>query len=312
MTYLRRSAAARNGAFRRVARACAPLIDLFVGPGRGSRRPGTAFDTIFFLYLVPPILFESGYSLNQNDFFKNFIAIVLFATVGTVISAVTIGMSLFALAESGHIKSLDASSPKEALLLGALLSATDPVATLAVLGQLRVEPKLYSIIFGESVLNDAVAIVLFQTIERLPADTKFHVSGAQAVSALATFVGVGAGSVLLGIGVGLLTAVITKRLLREAAVATEVNVMISMAYLAFIAADELGLSSLMAVFFAGAVMSHYAKYNLSANGRQTTCHFVATTSHLCQLLTFMYFGFTILPMIAPSCSSAEHLEQVFR
>lgn len=75
---------------------------------------------------------------------------------------VTTGMSLFVLAHHGYITSLDADSPKEALLFGSLLSATDPVATLAVLGQLKVEPQLYSIIFGESVLNDAVAIVLFQ------------------------------------------------------------------------------------------------------------------------------------------------------
>lgn len=58
-------------------------------PGE-TRRPGKEFDTIFFLYLVPPILFESGYSLNQKDFFRNFTSIVLFATIGTVISAVII------------------------------------------------------------------------------------------------------------------------------------------------------------------------------------------------------------------------------
>jgi len=57
-------------------------------PGGHARRPGKEFDTIFFLYLVPPILFESGYSLNHKDFFRNFTSIVLFATVGTVISAV--------------------------------------------------------------------------------------------------------------------------------------------------------------------------------------------------------------------------------
>ena len=64
------------------------LSDAQLAPGRGYRRPGSDFDTIFFLYLVPPILFESGYSLNHKDFFRNFTAIVLFATVGTVISAV--------------------------------------------------------------------------------------------------------------------------------------------------------------------------------------------------------------------------------
>jgi len=195
---------------------------------------------------------------------------------------VFIGMSLFALAQRGYIASLNAESPKEALLLGSLLSATDPVATLAVLGQLKVEPQLYSIIFGESVLNDAVAIVLFQTIQRLPTSTgnRLHISLAEAARAMTNFVAVGCGSVLLGAAVGLLTAFVTKRLLVKAAVPTEVNVVISMAYLAFIAADAVGLSGLMAVFFAGAVMSHYAKYNLSKQGQQTTRNVAATMAHL--------------------------------
>ena len=261
---------------------------------------------------MPPILFDSGYSLNQKDFFRNFTSIVLFATVGTVISAVTIGMSLFALAEHGYIASLNAESPKEALLFGALLSATDPVATLAVLGQLRVEPQIHSIIFGESVLNDAVAIVLFQTINNLPATTRFHISGADAVEAMANFVGVAVGSVMLGTAIGLLTAFVTKRLLLQASVPTEVNVMMCMAYLAFISADEFGLSGLMAVFFSGCVMSHYAKYNLSPLGQQATHHLASTVANLAEQLTFMYFGFMILPMISPSCSEAEHLQQVFQ
>ena len=261
---------------------------------------------------MPPILFDSGYSLNQKDFFRNFTSIVLFATVGTVISAVTIGLSLFALAEHGYIASLNAESPKEALLFGALLSATDPVATLAVLGQLRVEPQIHSIIFGESVLNDAVAIVLFQTINNLPATTRFHISGADAVEAMANFVGVAVGSVMLGTAIGLLTAFVTKRLLLQASVPTEVNVMMCMAYLAFISADEFGLSGLMAVFFSGCVMSHYAKYNLSPHGQQATHHLASTVANLAEQLTFMYFGFMILPMISPSCSEAEHLQQVFQ
>ena len=70
------------------AAACQVPNTVVGNAGRGNRRPGKDFDTIFFLYLVPPILFESGYSLNHKDFFRNFTAIVLFATVGTVVSAV--------------------------------------------------------------------------------------------------------------------------------------------------------------------------------------------------------------------------------
>ena len=77
-----------------------------------AARPGKDFDTIFFLYLVPPILFESGYSLNQRDFFRNFMAIVLLAVVGTVISSIVAGMGLFYLASAGAFSGINTDSPK--------------------------------------------------------------------------------------------------------------------------------------------------------------------------------------------------------
>ena len=60
--------------------------------------------------------------------------------------------------------SIDQNDPMEALLFGALISAVDPVATLSIMGnpELHCDPLLYSLVFGESVLNDAVAIVLFR------------------------------------------------------------------------------------------------------------------------------------------------------
>lgn len=50
----------------------------------------------------------------------------------------------------------------ECLMFGSILSSTDPVTVLSIFSQLKVDPKLYSIIFGESMLNDSVAIVLFE------------------------------------------------------------------------------------------------------------------------------------------------------
>ena len=60
---------------------------------------------------------------------------------------------------------IDTNSPIEALLFGSLLSSVDPVATLSIMGnsELQCDPLLYNLVFGESVLNDAIAIVLFNT-----------------------------------------------------------------------------------------------------------------------------------------------------
>lgn len=56
----------------------------------------------------------------------------------------------------------------ECLLFGSTLSATDPVTILAIFNALGVDPKLYSVIFGESILNDAVSIVMFELVVSLP------------------------------------------------------------------------------------------------------------------------------------------------
>jgi len=59
----------------------------------------------------------------------------------------------------------DGFTPLEALIFGALISATDPVTVLAIFGSQGADRDLYSLVFGESVLNDAVAIVLYQTLD---------------------------------------------------------------------------------------------------------------------------------------------------
>lgn len=61
------------------------------------------------------------------------------------------------------LESLDLS-PLDCLIFGSALSATDPVTILAIFNQFKVDPKLYSVIFGESLLNDAVSIVMYQYV----------------------------------------------------------------------------------------------------------------------------------------------------
>ena len=122
---------------------------------------------LFFFILLPPIIFEAGYSLEKKRFFENIGAITLYAFGGTIISAFVVGMLTYWSARVGLIH-IDKENPMEALLFGALISAVDPVATLSIMGspELQCDNLLYSLVFGESVLNDAVAIVLFKTFHK--------------------------------------------------------------------------------------------------------------------------------------------------
>ena len=107
---------------------------------------------------------------------------------------------------------------KSALLFGALISAVDPVATLSIMGtpELNCDSLLYALVFGESVLNDAVAIVLFRTFQDFEGDT---VGAGDAVAILANFVAVSLGSVISGVATALACCYLCKVRERRMAVA---------------------------------------------------------------------------------------------
>lgn len=119
--------------------------------------------TAFFLVLLPPIIFESGYNLHKGNFFQNIGSILVFAIVGTAISALVIGSGIYVLGLAGMAYSL---SFVESFAFGSLISAVDPVATVAIFHALDIDPVLNMLVFGESILNDAIAIVLTTSILR--------------------------------------------------------------------------------------------------------------------------------------------------
>lgn len=117
--------------------------------------------TGFFLVLLPPIIFESGYNLHKGNFFQNIGSICVFAIVGTTISALVIGSGVYLLGIAEVAYRLDFV---ESFAFGSLISAVDPVAAIAVFHALDVDPVLNMLVFGESILNDAISIVLTTTV----------------------------------------------------------------------------------------------------------------------------------------------------
>ena len=125
----------------------------------------TTFDPeLFFNILLPPIIFHAGYSMKKQFFFRNIGSILTFAFIGTILSTFAVagimyGVTLMFAPLSKIMTFIDT------LRFGALISATDPVTILAIFSDLNVDVNLYALVFGESVLNDAVAIVITRTIE---------------------------------------------------------------------------------------------------------------------------------------------------
>ena len=162
--------------------------------------------TMFFVGLLPPIIFQSGYTVHKRHFFSNIRGIAAFALVGTFFSAIFIGCMLFMLSQLGALspRDLDLS---ECLTFGALISATDPVSTLAVFAELSVDPNLFYLVFGESVINDAVGVVLFNTFSKFVGYK--HGVGTVFI-AVADFLIIFLGSVVVGYLIGCIAGAVTK------------------------------------------------------------------------------------------------------
>lgn len=111
----------------------------------------------FFLLLLPPIMYDAGFTLNKANFFANIVPITLYAVFGTIIASIIFSLVIFF---PGEIYGLYPLSIGECLQFGSLISAVDPVATISIFKNFGINKSIYFLVFGESIMNDAVSIAL--------------------------------------------------------------------------------------------------------------------------------------------------------
>lgn len=123
----------------------------------GEKVPPVLDSQLFFLCLLPPIILDAGYFLPIRPFMENLGTILMFAVVGTLWNSFFIGGLLYSVCQiQPDLSQLDLLS---CLLFGSIISAVDPVAVLAVFEEIHINELLHIIVFGESLLNDAVTVV---------------------------------------------------------------------------------------------------------------------------------------------------------
>uniref|UniRef100_A0A0E0QP65 WRKY domain-containing protein n=1 Tax=Oryza rufipogon TaxID=4529 RepID=A0A0E0QP65_ORYRU len=231
---------------------------------------------------------QSGFSLSPKPFFANFGAIVTFAILGTFIASVVTGVLVYL----GGLTFLMYKLPfVECLMFGALISATDPVTVLSIFQELGTDVNLYALVFGESVLNDAMAISLYRTMSlvrsQAAAGENFFMMVFQF---LETFVGSlssgcitaqnilnyfkGTFGIVLELDLSLLLYPFPKFYMETLFAKHERLCMLSIDQ--YMLAEGLGLSGIVSILFTGMVMKHYTFSNLSNNSQR----FVSAFFHL--------------------------------
>jgi len=248
----------------------------------------TSFEPFLFEYaLLPFVIFGAGYSLRKRSMFENIGTILTYAFLGTLVSVLIISFGIY---------NTYGWEIYECLMFGSLISAVDPVATLAVMSSVfqvekRVKPPtLYSLVFGESILNDAVAIVLFET---------FHIfyemenpeGFTQAIpSIIWDFMKIFVMSVLYGFLFGILSALAFKLLKLNGFLIWEFTGIILFAYLSYIVASICHFSGLIAIFFCGITMSDYTWMNFSEVGKMSVHRCVLAVAYCAETMIFVYLG----------------------
>lgn len=256
---------------------------------KSNLQDSVAFDyQFFFNLLLPPIILASGYELHQANFFRHIGTILTFAFVGTFISAIVLGLVLY-LWTRIPLDGLNISFV-EAISVGATLSATDPVTILAIFNLYKVEPKLYTVIFGESILNDAVAIVLFETAQKYAESEAGSLTFLHLFEAIGLFLLVFFGSMLVGIVVGIATALGLKYTLVRRMPKIESCLIILIAYASYFFSNGVHLSGIVSLLFCGITLKHYAYYNMSRRTQLTTKYLFQVMAQLSENFIFIYLG----------------------
>ncbi|XP_054712479.1 sodium/hydrogen exchanger 6-like [Uloborus diversus] len=245
---------------------------------------------IFFNIILPPIIFHAGYSLKRKYFFRNLGTIFTYAFLGTTISCFAVGGVMFAFLQL--MPSLEFSF-NDCLYFGAMISATDPVTVLAIFHDLHVDVNLYALVFGESILNDAIAIVLAGSISNY---AEMYGKGDDAFQSKAAFQSIGnfvyifICSFLIGSGTGCLTAALTKFTRLCDFPLLESSLFVLMSYSTFLMAEAADLTGIVAVLFCGICQAHYTYNNLTLESRARTKQLFELLSFVAENFIFCYIG----------------------
>lgn len=203
---------------------------------------------LLFNLFLPGLLFEAAFHIEFQQFWRNRLAIVLLAIPGVVAATALTALVLTPVAGSLHLE-LDFTW-KYALVFGALISATDPIAVVAIFKNLGVPRRLAVLLDGESLLNDGTAIVFFTLSLALVTGTEVSAGGL--AWDFIRIVGMGA---LIGTGVGLGVSQVIKQVNDPM---VEISLTTIAAYGSFLAAEHFGYSGVIATVAAGMLCGNYA------------------------------------------------------
>jgi Na+/H+ antiporter len=264
------------------------LGGLAVGLVSGTSAPQVDPHTVLFVFL-PPLIYAASFGSSTQDLRAHARAIGLLA-VGLVL------LSMTAVAAVAHAVAGIGWGP--ALVLGAILGPTDPIAATSVLRRLGAPARISTILEGEALINDGTGLTVYQLA--VAAVVSGHFSPG---AGIVKFIAVAAGGVAVGLAAGWISVEIRKRIDEPQ---IEISISLLTAYLAYIPADRIGASGVLAAVAAGLYTGGRAGSMLSPTSRLRTLGFWEALTFLLESVLFLLIGLE-LPHITRGLSVEKPL-----
>jgi NhaP-type Na+/H+ or K+/H+ antiporter len=271
------------GVFSRKLGVAAPLILIVIGIGFSyiPGAPTVVPHQIVLLGLLPPILYAAAINVPVVDLRRNFATISALSVGLVLVTAFGTGLVLYAIFPSLSLAG--------GIALGAVISPTDAVAATALGKKLGLPPRLVTILEGESLVNDATALVLLRS-------AILAISGAVTFwGAIGDFVFAASVAVLVGLVVGYVT-VWARSKLRDPVLDTAIS--LAVPFIAFIPAESVGASGVLAVVAAGLYSGHNSAKRFSAQARIAERLNWRTVQFMLENGVFLLMGVEISSIIA--------------
>ncbi|CAM9498813.1 unnamed protein product, partial [Ectocarpus sp. 12 AP-2014] len=246
-----------------------------------DRWAGVDSQIILFVFL-PILIFESAFETDVHIFQREFWQVVTLAGPGVAIATVITASIVKYVFPYGWDWNLS-------LMLGGILSATDPVAVVALLKDLGVSERLNVLIEGESLLNDATGIVVFIVFR----DAFVGVADSSPAQVLVTAVRMSFGGPMVGLALGMFGSFLLGYIIDDAM--TEITVTVIVCFSSFIISEATALhvSGVLAAVTAGLVMSFYAGGRISPGVEHSMHTFWSMATYVANTVIFFVSGLII-------------------